>query len=263
MNIDLLDIVRGQLRRTRTPPSSRIDLPLNAEESEPGKATGAILKMDEYEQELLLSPLFTPVQGDRAECEAALAPAGLSLEAQGAMLATLASETLSCPVRVGGHTGYLPLPEVVVDRYLRLLGLDRPVDEGVATAIDQALTGDARHLAMSLARRPVWSGPAASDLLRRLVSHWARLGTLSDVRLAFLTDFVRTYRCRTEPELIRSLRSLLESYRIDPDHPYYQNPALEEKQAESIRSHQCDETVRLHRVSMAREILEDGSRQSS
>ncbi|MBF0263483.1 MAG: hypothetical protein HQL97_16790 [Magnetococcales bacterium] len=257
MNTDLLAIVRGQLRRTRTPPSSRIDLPLNAEESAPGQAMGAILKMAEFEQELLLSPLFTPVQSDRAACEAALVPAGLSSAAQAALLAALVAETLSCPVRVGGRTGFAPLPEVVVARYLRLLGLGFPVDEAVASAIDQALVGEARHMAMSLARRPVWSAPLAAELLRRLLPLWARLGTLSEARMTFLTEFVRTYRCRTEPDLIRSLRSLLESYRIDPDHPYYQNPALEEKQAESIRSHQCDETVRLHRISMAREILED------
>ncbi|MEO5346882.1 MAG: hypothetical protein H7834_10960 [Magnetococcus sp. YQC-9] len=256
MTVDLHAIVRAQLQRTRTPPT-RIDLPLNVKDSQPGKASGAILKMAEYEQELLLSPLFTPVQSDRAECEAALPAAGLDGAGVAGLVASLAAETLSCPVRVGARTGYCPIPEVVVTRYVRLLGLDGAVDESVAAAIGSALSGSERLLAMSLVRRPVWRTGTVNQLLIRLVPVWAGLGRLSALRLEFLTDFVRTYRCRSEPELIRALCSLLESYRIDPDHPYYQNPALEEKQSESIRSHQCDEVVRLHRVTMAREILED------
>ncbi|MBF0626933.1 MAG: hypothetical protein HQL91_01790 [Magnetococcales bacterium] len=259
--IDLLSIVRDQLKRPRTLPT-RIDLPLNSEDSRPGEVYGAVLKMEEFQQELLLSPLFTPDQNDRAACEAALPVAGLIADELAGLMAHLAKETLSCPVSAGERSGFCPIPEVVLVRYVRLLGLDQPVPAEAATWIQSQLTGAELWMGMSLARRPVWRSATGRDLLLLVLPVMAKGSALSLDKLTFLTEFVRTYRCRTQVDLLHGLKSLIEAYRIDSEHPLFENPALEDKQGESIRSHQCDEAVRLHRVAMAREILGDFERVS-
>ncbi|MBF0341250.1 MAG: hypothetical protein HQL95_09870 [Magnetococcales bacterium] len=256
MNIELQAIVRELLRRTRTL-TSRIDLPLNSEDSRPGEAGGAILKMREVEQELLLSPLFTPDQEERSACEAALPPRGLNPEEVGELVAALSAETLSFPAFSGGRDGFCPLPDVVLTRYIHLLGLDRSVDQEAAGLIEASLAGQDRRMVMSLARRPVWQSPASRELLLQLLRIQGSAGALSVGKLEFLTGFARTYRTTSAEELIRALKSLLESYRIDSEHPTFNNPALETKQGESIRSEHCDEAVKQYRVTMAREILED------
>ncbi|NGZ05253.1 MAG: hypothetical protein G8237_02745 [Magnetococcales bacterium] len=256
MNVDLMTIVRSQLKRPRTPPT-RIDLSLNPEDSQPGHASGVIFKMEEFEQELLLSSLFTPVQEDRAACEAGLAASGLTRDAMADLIASLVQETLSFPVTTGDRKGFCPIPEVVLARYVRLLGLDLPVPAECVTWIESLLSGQERHMAVSLARRPVWQTPHGNRLLLRVVQAWVAGGAMSVAKMEFVTEFVRTYRCRGEADLVTGLQSLIESYRIDAEHPTFNNPALEDKQGESIRSRYCDESVRRHRVTMARALLED------
>ncbi|MBF0191163.1 MAG: hypothetical protein HQL99_08535 [Magnetococcales bacterium] len=256
MTPDLITRVRDQLKQSRTLPS-RIELPLNAQDSLPGQATGGVLKLEEFEQELLLSSMFTPGQAERAACEPVLPRAGLGAAEVAQLIATLAGEVPCFPVTSGQRSGFCPVPEVVVARYVRLLGLDQPVFAEAYEVIDSRLTGADRDWIMSLARRPVWQTPDRGALLSLVLRVMADGSAITTDKMGFLTDFVRTYRCVTEPELIRSLKSLIESYRIDADHPTFNNPALEDKQGESIRSHHCDEAVRRHRVAMAREILED------
>ncbi|MBF0125774.1 MAG: hypothetical protein HQM02_01040 [Magnetococcales bacterium] len=258
MSADLLPIVRVQLKRPRTVPT-KLDAVLggmlNIRDSKPGEAPGGpLFKMEEYEQELLLSRFFTPEDKDRAACEAALPDAGLTREAMETLSSALISESLSCPMVTGVRSGFCPIPEVVVVRYVRLLGLEAPLDPRAAFLIGVNLTGEERLLARSLARRPVWRETGREGLLPAcLDSLAARLG-VSAVMLDFLTHFIHTYRCCTLADLRRGLASLVESYRIDSEHPTY-NPRLETSQAESIRSHYCDESVRRFRVAMAREML--------
>ncbi|MBF0271538.1 MAG: hypothetical protein HQL98_05605 [Magnetococcales bacterium] len=261
MTSDLITTVRDQLKRSRTLPT-RIDLPLNPEDSSPGQASGGVLKLEEFEQELLLSPLFTPGQAERAACEPVLPRAGLTGEEVDLLIATLARETPCFPVTSGQRSGFCPVPEVVVARYVRLLGLDQPVSAEAYEWIDSRLVGADRDWVMSLARRLVWQTPSSGELLSRVLRVMAQGSAITTDKMGFVTEFVRTYRCFTESELIRGLKSLIESYRIDADHPTFNNPALEDKQGESIRSHHCDEAVRLHRVAMARELLADFGKNS-
>lgn len=262
MNHALSAIIRDQLKRSRNIPSGS-DVPLNAEECAPGQASGAILKMEEFQQELLLSPVFTPGQEERAACESVLPPAGLSADQVAELIALLAAETLCFPATVGARSGFCPLPEVVLNRYVRLLALNQSFTDADAEWIDRHLAGADRQMVRSLARRSIWQTEAGKALRAQVLRRMATGGGITVEKMAFVTDFVRTYRCHDESELIRSLKSLLESYRIDSEHPLFNNPALEDKQGESIRSHHCDEAVRLQRVAMARQILEDFGKNSS
>ncbi len=259
MTNDLLSIVRTQLQRLRTLPiqiESSMGFALNAEDSLPGQASGPILKLEEDEQELLLSRYFTPEHVDRAACEAALPVAGLSEEGVLALVETLVAETLSCPVELGVRLGFCPLPEVVIYRYVRLLGLNAPVAPEAAELISMAMPVAEQSLAMSFARRSVWRQPQRESLLVASLQAMAARASASAVKLDFLTSFVHTYRCSQPNDLCHSLSALIESYRIEQAHPTY-NPRLETRQAEGIRSRYCDDSVKQFRITMAREILAD------
>ncbi|MEO5332688.1 MAG: hypothetical protein H7839_11750 [Magnetococcus sp. YQC-5] len=265
MTLDLLHIVRTQLKRSRTLPTQiEQACALNNEDSLPGQASGLILRMEEYEQELLLSRFFTPDQEDRAACEPALPLAGLTSDQLNALMADLEAETLSFSVVLEARIGYCPIPPVVLRRHVRLLGLEAALLPRVANLISGLaglMTDQERFMAMSLARRPVWHEQNGESLLIRCLEAMGTApngtsGTNPVAKIDFLTSFVRTYRCFHETDLRAGLISLVESYRIDQEHPTY-NPRLETRQAESIRSHYCDESVKQFRVAMARAILED------
>ncbi|MBF0438933.1 MAG: hypothetical protein HQL93_07405 [Magnetococcales bacterium] len=254
MITDLLPIIRSQLKRSKS--LTRINVALNAEDSLPGQASGPLLKLEEYEQELLLSRFFTPDHEDRAACEPVLPVEGLAVDEMERLIGMLAAETLSFPVVQGVETGFCPLPEIVMSRYVRLLGLEFSVDPRAAQWIATMFSGQERYQAMALARRPVWHPFAMAALLVRCLDVMTTSVSGSVAKLDFLTSFVRTYRCEQEKDLIRGLSSLVESYRIEQEHPTY-NPRLETKQAESIRSSYCDDTVKQFRLAMARELLAD------
>lgn len=263
MTIDLLSIVRAQLKRSRTLPNQLESvLALNVEDSLPGEASGPLLRMEEYEQELLLSRFFTPDNEDRAACEPALPVEGLSGAAMAALMETLVAETLSFRVEVGAKAGYCPIPEVVLTRYVRLLGLEVGVDGQVAKLLADFLSGHELALAMSLARRPVWRKMGAEGLLGRCLEVMGKHSLVTASKLDFLTGFVYSYHCVNERELCHGLDALVESYRIEFEHPTY-NPRLETRQSESIRSRYSDDAVKQFRVAMAKEILADFRKNST
>ncbi|MBF0293850.1 MAG: hypothetical protein HQL96_01560 [Magnetococcales bacterium] len=259
MNEELQALILAQLERPRSV-MTRIDPGLggllHAQKSAPGEAlSGPVFKLEEYLQELLLSRHFTPGDGDRVACEAVLPDGGLSGEAVAGLVAALLAQLPACPMTVGERSGFLPLPEVVIARYVRLLALDAPLDPRAAALIAGWPVGE-RSQARALCRRPVWREPGRGEMLLDALRAISSRDRVSAEKLDFLTHFVRTYRCGDLPALRRGLEALVEAYRIDSEHPTY-NPRLETKQAESIRSHNCDENVRRFRVAMAREILEE------
>ncbi|MBF0178442.1 MAG: hypothetical protein HQM03_00290 [Magnetococcales bacterium] len=259
MNAELQTIILGQLERPRSV-TTRIDPGLagllHVQGCKPGEAlSGPVFKLEEYMQELLLSRHFTPGDADRAACEVVLPDGGLCGEAVAGLVAALLAQRPACPMTVGERSGFLPLPEVVIARYVWLLALDAPLDPRAAALID-GWPGEERLRARALCRRPVWRESGRGEMLIAALSAMVARGRASAEKLDFLTHFARTYRCEDLGALQRGLEALVESYRIDSEHPTY-NPRLETKQAESIRSHHCDENVRRFRVAMAREILEE------
>lgn len=260
MNTQLLDLLRKDLSRTREMDdrtamalSQRLDVENPLDAFTPVK----MACLEEFEQEILISPMFTPGPEDRHQYEAALSPKGTNMLEQDKMVSTLIQEGIQATLQYCGNTVRMPIPEVVMSRYVRLLYLDRSVPEDVAQMlVDLAKTEKDRHWALSLARKPVWKSEGTLDVLVQVLEAMRQRTSFSIDKLSFLSDFVRTYRCCGLQRLIHSLENLVESYQTETSHPVFSD-TLEDYQVNSIKSEYCGERVKAYRLKMAHALLAD------
>lgn len=257
MNRELRDVIRGQLTRDRylsARNAGAISTQLNVDDPLLGLKPGVLKHREEYEVDLLVSPLFTPTMEDRAACEPSLPLEGLPIEQERVVIGELAAEKLECKVFFGDSSVVMVIPEVAVGRHVHLLRLGVAVSASVRDLLGRLVGGKELSLAMSYARSQIWQ--QLPDLLGQSLEVMAARGAFTLEKFGFLRDFVRSYHPKDISLLIQSLGNLVESYRVDNDRPVF-NQQLEDHQATAIRSSYCDETVEKYRVTMAKALLED------
>ncbi|MBF0161803.1 MAG: hypothetical protein HQL88_05910 [Magnetococcales bacterium] len=255
----LVSVVRGQLLRPRALSvrvAGAVSGMLGVDDPLDGLSLEVLAGREPFEVELLLSPLFTPNVLDREACEFALPASGLAVGVVEALVMTLTSAELFCPVSYGHRGQAVPLLGVVIERYVRLLHLEAPVPPLVLPRLEGWQEGDARLVLFSLARRPVWQSEQRSRLLDRLLQAMLARGSCQVDKVRFLTDFVASYRPTGERELLQALTNLVDAYHRDHEHPIY-NQQLEHYQGGNIRSSSCGADVRAYRLAMAHALLVD------
>jgi hypothetical protein len=260
-NQELFDVVQGLLISTRmltAKIASTITTELEIDDSVVALGSARIAELEEYEVELLLSPLFTPSNADRACCEAALSPSGINSEALQSLQDELCRADISCPVVYGLDRGSLLIPPVVIERYVRLLGLTASISEHIVELLEQVVGVEQRNQAFSLARRPVWKRSNSCDLLADCLGKMVQKSSFSTEKMDFLTSFVRTYRPAESGVLLASLNNMVAAYARDKDHPVYSRN-LAKKQENSLMPISCSKEVRANRIAMADALLVDFS----
>ena len=262
MNRHLLKIIEGLLGRERILSNKlggRISTTMGVDDPLEGLTAERLQGLEEYELELLLAPLFTPTMDDQIACEAALPLTGFPTGGQETLVAQLLAAHIRCDLVFGDGRQPLSPPEVVVERFVRLLRLDGVVDQAVA-AYFETLDAAARHRCLCLARRRVWRSPERAALLRRCLEIMRDKNSFDPERFDFLSCFVHTYHPVGVSGLVTALENLMESYHRDHEHPIF-NERLEEHQGGNIRSRYCGPEVKALRVRMARSFLVDFDKQ--
>lgn len=259
VNQELFAIVRGLLVAPRTltaKTATEIINFLEVDDAVGGLASGRLAEFEEYEVEILLSPLFTPTTADRAACEAALSPAGISSRDLQALEEQLSRDELCCQVVYGLDVATMLVPDIVIERFVKLLGLTNPLPESIVTLLENAVDDENRNLAFSLARRPVWVSGQNCGVLAVCLEKMVQKGSFSADKMDFLTAFVRTYRPKEPALLLTNLINMVEAYNRDKEHPVY-NRNLAKKQEKSLMPLSCNREVRAMRISMANALLAD------
>ncbi|MBF0193204.1 MAG: hypothetical protein HQL71_01550 [Magnetococcales bacterium] len=255
----LFNVVRDLLVAERTltaKTATAIIILLDVDDAIDGLDSGGVAEIEEYEAELLLSPLFTPSNDDRAMCEAALSPSGITAETCNELYLQLSKEKLSCPVVYGLNSGSMAIPDIIIERYIRLLGLTSEVSQNIAELLETVVDSENRDHAFCLARRPVWSNSKSCDVLAICLEKMHEKNSFSLNKMDFLTAFVRTYRPTAEDILLTNLNNMVTAYHQDKDHPVY-NRNLAKKQEKSLMPLSCNKEIRANRIAMAYEILGD------
>ena len=144
--------------------------------------------MQDYEREQMFAPLFTPTLEDRADYAELLLTRSVSDAEIEAAISRLGQGTLSCAIEVpGGPDHLLPLEEVLVSRFLRMLRLTGTPPAEVTELLLRTIPVDDR-------------GPALVRRLRDPVKYAWHAAYLDGVRqregfsllkFDFLTDQVR------------------------------------------------------------------------
>lgn len=219
-----------------------------------GLATQRLESMEEWEVEVLISPLFTPGPQERLACEPALSPDGEPVAGLTEIVRRLVEEKVSCPVLFGEERATLRIPLVVLERYVRLLHADGSVPD-VARERLGAMEEGLRHRLGCLLRLPVWRRADNQNLLAVCLPALVAGGEADPELFDFLGDFLRTYRPASVPVLLRGLENLVEAYGEDsPNRPVF-DAHLAHHQSQAIPSSHTGAGVKARRLAMANTLL--------
>src|SRR5262249_8721082 len=133
------------------------------------EAIGAFLtdelpKLEDYEIDLILSPVFTPKLMDQAVFAELLGKESLSKEQWPALIQQLIDRpTLAQLITSDDQAHLVPLREVTLERYVHRLRLDGRISEPVFRLIEQAPASE-QSLLKAVARRAIWD-----NVNRRLI----------------------------------------------------------------------------------------------
>lgn len=257
----LLDCVRLQLLTPRVLSirvGGAVSALLGVEDPLDGLSLELLHTREPFEVEWLLSSLFTPTHQEQEACESFLPPEGLADEVVDSLVATLASETLFCPLSYGHQVHTVPVMGVLIERYVRLLHLNAAIPPLLRPLLADWVEGQDRLILSSLARRPVWQSACRAQVLCSALQAMVERGSFRADKIRFLTDFVGSYRPSGQQELLCALANLVESYHQDSEHPIF-NQQLEHHQGENLRSQYCGPTIKAFRLAMAHALLTDFS----
>ncbi|MBF0625159.1 MAG: hypothetical protein HQL82_10180 [Magnetococcales bacterium] len=259
MDQALLDQIRISLQTVReldTRSAAKICARLGGTQPLEGLASRATLEhLEDWEQEGLLSLIFTPAEADRVPFEAVLPPEGVPGEMTRLLASRLVAEGVTATVRHGLEETRMWVPPVVIERWVRLLHLDCAIAGAALEPLAGLAEGELRLRAFSLARQPVWHRDGNGDLLLELLGVMSGASGEKVDKLEFLTAFVNTYRPQSLAHLVQELVNLVESYRAE-EGPIF-NQRLEDAQALHIPSQQCGEQVKAYRLAMSHALLKD------
>lgn len=174
--------------------------------------------LESYEFDLLLSPLFTPDFAMRVRFEDALGDGCFDKTSVDALVQELASEELPMVLLHEEECIEVTLPEVMIERFVRMLHLDAPVPEE-ALAPEAAFAPLAPEARCCLRDR-VWKRPQSRALLPDLLAAAQSVGEASAGEhfadyVYFLTDFVRSHRPAGLEDCLRFLDNVAEAYQKD------------------------------------------------
>lgn len=209
--------------------------------------------LEPYEWDVTFSPQFTPTLQDRKRYLGLIGPGHISKDALQQLIDRIVGKHLAMPLQHSGqqNTLSLPLNDVVVERYVLRLGLERPVPEALEQVLEHlsAQHADVYTTLNSLFREACLNKPERVALVKAVVATMLEKDQLQEDTLLFLIDTIRTYSPNSQEDLKRQLEALITSCKDDiaaaPDRSYHNEDlkfqhsgnAKDMAQADVIREH--------------------------
>ena len=128
-------------------------------------------KLEDYEIDLILSPVFTPALADQAVFAELLGRSSVSTDQWPVLTQQLAARpTRAQLVTADGQTNSVALREVSIERYVHRLRLDATIPESLFNLINHLPPAPDRPLLKAIARRAIWRDARRDILSRYLMS---------------------------------------------------------------------------------------------
>jgi len=162
-----------------------------------------LAKLEDYEIDLILSPLFTPTLNDQAIFAELLGRESVPTAQWPALVQHLfARPTRAQLVSEDGQTHTVTLRDVTIERFVHRLRLDASIPESLFKLI-QRLTPAADHPALkAIARRAVWENADRRDILVRYLTSAASGDAYALDDVAELLKLAETYQPASLNELL-------------------------------------------------------------
>jgi hypothetical protein len=142
--------------------------------------TNELGKLEDYEIDLILSPVFTPRIADEAIFAELLGAATVRREEWTGLVHELEQRpTRAQLVTPDGERHAVPLREVTIERYVHRLRLEGTIPEPMFTLLDRIPAIEDRPLLRAIARRPVWENQGIREILERYLATATQSGTYS------------------------------------------------------------------------------------
>ena len=154
-----------------------------------GFLTGELPKLEDYEIDLMLSPLFTPTLADQAIFAGRLGRDSIPVTQWPALIQQLvARPTRAQLLTPDGHKYSVPLRDVTIERFVHRLRLEATIPEALFNLIHRLPPAADRPLLQAIARRAVWE----RDERRQILERYLTLTSGSDAyRLAEVVELLK------------------------------------------------------------------------
>jgi hypothetical protein len=170
--------------------------------------TGELPKLEDYEIDLILAPLFTPSLADQSVFAELLGKTSIATDQWSALIQQLTERsTLAHLITEDGATHPVPLRDVTIERFTHRLRLEGMIDDGVFQLISNLPQAGDRALLKAIARRATWENASRREIL---TSYLKSVGDTfrADDAVALL-KLAETY----EPASVAELRARIPHWR--------------------------------------------------
>lgn len=227
--------------------------------------------VEDYEIDVAFSPLFTPRLRDRARYAKLLDRVTVKHDEMETLVESIMDKNLEARFRHHDETFSMPLHEVLIRRYVRLLNLITPLSQNVKRVIEETVPENAQDIAKALARDPVWLPERRQEFLIAFLKVFNEKKNFSVDKLDYLTDFVRTYRPVAILDMEQMLANLIEAcnediHKIEGGHYLYYHDLIERHYMGSDNEQQLSENLlqsKERHITMALELQKDFEAMSS
>lgn len=133
--------------------------------------TNELPKLEDYEIDLILSPLFTPALRDQSVFAELLGCESVPAAQWPPLIQQLVARPTHAPlVTEDGQTHTVPLRDVTIGRYVHRLRLDATIPEPLFKLIGHLPPAADRPLLKAIARRAAWDNDERREILARYLS---------------------------------------------------------------------------------------------
>lgn len=227
-----------------------------------------LTELEDYEHDLILSPLFTPKLADQALFAELLGGESVPKEQWPALVQQLASRPTRAQLVTSDKQSHtVTLREVILERYVHRLRLDGSIPESLLSLLDQAPFAGERPTLKAIARRAVWESDGRRNILMTYLTAAGRGNLYHAGDVVQLLRLAEDYKPADVAHLMERIPIWQEALRIeietanDPK-PFFSNSVQadhggerDRRQHDSIRvstkKNEFDFLDRLHQVLIA------------
>ncbi len=212
-------------------------------------AIGAFLvtdlsSLEDYEIDLILSPVFTPKLADQAPFAELLGKDSIPREQwPGLVQALVERPTRAVLVTSDSRRHAVPLRDVTIERYVYRLRLDATIPAPLFKVIEQQMPAGDRPMLKTIARSAVWDTDACRNILERYLQAAVEQKTYSIEDANELLNVVENHKPAGIEDLMARIPKRLEALREQIDTASGPKPFFNERVQEM---HGGDRDQRIH-----------------
>jgi hypothetical protein len=167
--------------------------------------TNELTKLEDYEIDLILSPLFTPSLREQAVFADLLGATSIPITEWPGLIQQLEQRpTRAQLVTEDGQHHATPLRAVTLERFVHRLRLEATIPENLEKLIDDLPAAD-RPVLKAIARRAIWNNATRREILASYLTLAKRNGVYRSEDAGDLLKLVETYQPENSAELLKRI----------------------------------------------------------